>query len=129
MGQRTYLPGPMGLARKPRTLEIRFFPDTANAPTYSAQDVKGVSSIARSAQGTFLITLQDTYKRLRSAHATVQHTTAVDLVAQIGDVANLATTNPVTVVVRLNAAATATDMAANANNSVMVTLNFDDADS
>jgi hypothetical protein len=116
------------LALKPRTLHIRFFPDTASPPTYSAQDTKGVASIVLSTTGVWLITLKDTYKRLLSAHATIQMTTATDLVPQIGDVANLGTATPVTVVVRANAVATPTNIAANANNSISVTLTFDDSD-
>jgi hypothetical protein len=76
-----------------------------------------------------LITLQETYKRLLSAQATIQMTTATDLVPQIGDVSNLGTATPVTVIVRANAVATPTDIAANANNSITLTLIFDDADS
>ena len=129
MAQDTFLPGPQGLSRKPKIYNIRFFPDTANAPTTTAQDIKGVASIARSAQGVFLITMKSAHKRLLTAQATVQLSTAADLVAQFGDVSNLGTSTATTVVVRLNAGATPTDMAANANNSVSVTLIFDDADS
>lgn len=129
MSQRTWLPGPTGLNRKPRRLNIRFFPAGASNPTTTAQDIKGVTSITRTGAGTWLITLQDSYKRLVSAQATIQMTTATDLVPQIGDVSNLATANPVTLVVRANAVATATDMAANANNSITLALVFDDADS
>ncbi len=129
MAQKTWFEPPKTLSRKPYMLNIRFFPDTANAPTFNAQDAKGVASIARSAQGVFLVTLKDSYKRLLSAQATIQMTTATDLVPQIGDVSNLATATPVTVVVRANAVATPTDIAANANNSIMLSLIFDDADS
>src|SRR5688572_17114449 len=106
MGQRTFLDGPQCLSRKPQMLNIRFFPVAAANPTYSAQDTKGVSSIVLSATGVWTITLQDTYKRLLSAQATIQMAAATDLVPQIGTVANLATTTPVTVVVRANAGAT-----------------------
>lgn len=129
MAQRTWFEPPLTLSRKPYMLNIRFFPAGTGAPTYSAQDTKGVASIARSAQGVFLVTLQDTYKRLLSAQATIQMTTATDLVPQIGDVSNLASASPVTVVVRANAVATPTDIASNANNSITMTLIFDDADS
>lgn len=129
MTQRTQFEPATTLHRKPRQLLIRFFPDTANPPTFPAAAAKGVATIARSAQGVFLITLQNSYKTLLFADAKVQLSTAADLVAQIGDVSNLGTITPVTVVVRLNAVATPTDMAANANNSVLVNLIFDDADS
>lgn len=130
MAQRTYLPGPQVLSRKPKMLNIRFFPAGTSNPTTSAQDIKGVASIVRNGTaGVWLITLQDSYKRLLSAQATIQMTTATDLVPQIGDVANLGTATPVTLIVRANAVATPTDIAANANNSITVTLIFDDADS
>lgn len=129
MSQRTWLESPETLSRKPRMLNIRFFPAGASNPTTTAQDIKGVTSITRSGAGTWLITLQDSYKRLLSAQATIQMTSATDLVPQIGDVSNLATTSPVTLIVRANAVATPTDIAANANNSITVTLLFDDGDS
>ena len=130
MAQRTYLNGPQGLSRKPKMLNIRFFPAGASNPTTSAQDIKGVASIVRNGTaGVWLITLQDSYKRLLSAQATIQMSTATDLVPQIGDVANLGTATPVTLIVRANAVATPTDIAANANNSISLSLIFDDADS
>ncbi len=129
MAQRTWLQALFCLNRKVRVLNIRFFPVAAANPTYSAQDTKGVASIVLTATGVWTITLQDSYKRLLSAQATIQMAAATDLVPQVGTVANLATTTPVTVVVRANAVATPTDIAANANNSISVTLIFDDADS
>jgi hypothetical protein len=129
MAQRTTLAGPEGLARKPKRLDIRFFPVAAANPTYSAQDTKGVASIVLTTTGVWTITLQDSYKRLLSAQATIQMASATDLVPQFGTVSNLGTATPVTVVLRANAAATPTDIAANANNSISVTLIFDDADS
>lgn len=130
MTQRTQYEPPTTLSRKPRMLNIRFFPAGTGNPTTTAQDIKGVASIVRNGTaGVWLITLQDSYKRLLSAQATIQMTTATDLVPQIGDVANLGTTSPVTLIVRANAVATPTDIAANANNSITVTLLFDDGDS
>lgn len=131
MAQRTFLTGILGLLnRKPKMLNIRFFPDTANNPTYSAQDTKGVASIVRNGTaGEWLITLSDAYNRLLSAQATIQMATATDLVPQIATVANLATATPVTILVRANAVATPTDIAANANNSISLSLVFDDANS
>ncbi len=129
MSQRTYLPGPQGLSRKPRIFNIRFFPAGTGNPTTTAQDIKGVASIVRNGTaGVWLITMQDSFKRLLSAQATIQMSTATDLVPQIGDMSNLGTTTPVTLIVRANAAATPTDIAANANNSISLTLIFDDAD-
>ncbi len=128
MTQRTQYEPATTLSRKPRMLNIRFFPAGASDPTYTAQDVKGVASITRSGTGTWLITLQDPYKRLLSAQATIQMSAATDLVPQFGAVANLGTSSNVTVTLRANAVATATDIAANANNSISVQLVFDDAD-
>ena len=129
MAQRTWQPGGMSLNRRARELHIRFFPAGAGAPTYAAQDSKGVASIVRNSAGEWLVTLQDTYKRLLSAQATIQMAAATDLVPQIATVANLASALPVTVIVRALAVAAPTDIAANANNSFMLSLFFDDADS
>ncbi len=111
-------------------LNFRFFPAGASNPTTTAQDIKGVASIARNGTaGEWLITLQDSYKRLLSAQATIQMATATDLVPQFATIANVGTTTPVTLLLRANAAATPTDIAAGANNSISVTLIFDDGDS
>lgn len=119
----------MTLSRKAKVFNIRFFPAGTSDPTTTAVDIKGVTSIARSAQGTWLITMRGHFKRLISAQATIQVTTATDLIPQFGDVTNLGTTTPTTLVLRANAVATATDIAANANNSISVQLVFDDGDS
>jgi hypothetical protein len=128
MASRTFAESPKSLSLKPRILNIRFFPVAAADPTYSAQDTKGVAGIALTTTGVWTITLQDPYKRLLSAQATIQMASATGLVPQIGTVANLGTATPVTVVVRANAVATPTDIAANANNSISLTLIFDDSD-
>jgi hypothetical protein len=129
MASRTWLEPPKTLNRKPYMVVLRFFPDTANPPTFTAQDGKGVASVVRTAQGVFTITLQDSYNRLISAQATIQMAAATDIVPQFGAVSNLASATPVTVVVRTNAVATPTDIAADPANSVFVQLIFDDADS
>lgn len=129
MTQRTQYEPATTLSRKPRMLNIRFFPAGAGNPTSTAQDVKGVASITRNNAGEWLITLQDTYKRLLSAQATIQMATATDLVPQFATIANVGTTSAVTLLLRANAVATPTDIAANANNSISVTLIFDDGDS
>ncbi len=130
MTQRTQYEPPTTLSRKPRMLNIRFFPAGTSNPTYSAQDTKGVASIVRNGTaGEWLITLQDSYKRLLSAQATIQMATATDLVPQFATIANVGTATPVTLLLRANAAAVPTDIAAGANNSISVTLIFDDGDS
>ena len=116
-----------GHGNKLTTVFGTFYPQNTSAPTVNENQTRGVASIARSAAGTFLITLKHPYKRLVSAQATVQHTTAVDLVPQFGDISNVGTSSAVTAVLRLNAVATATDMAANANNSVSFSLVFADS--
>jgi hypothetical protein len=93
-----------------------FAPDTANAPT----TIRGNGfTVARTAAGTFTITLRDKYVALDSALGTVQMNAATDLLAQFGaaDVASAKT-----VVLRTQTAATATDIAANANNRVNFAL-------
>jgi len=77
----------------------------------AATKVTGLGySVAKSATGEYTITLEDKYKALVSATATVQAATAVDLVAQI-DNHDVSAATPV-VVLNLNAAATPTEPAA-----------------
>jgi hypothetical protein len=114
--------GVLGAARK--DIDLTFYPNGTGTPTFVGQ---GVESVVFSTTGTFLITLQDGYYQLWSKFATVQRSTAADLVAQFGDISNLGTGNPVTVVVRLLAGATPTNLAADPNNSVSVKLSFNDS--
>ena len=129
MASRNFPTSPKVLSLKPYTLNITFYPDGTSNPTYSAQDTKGVASLVRNGTaGEWLITLQDTYKRLVSKLGSIQMATAADLTFQFATIANVGTASNVTVLVRALAVATATDIAADANNSVSVQLNFDDSD-
>ncbi len=115
-----------GVARK--KLSFRFLTNGASDPAtiYDAGDV--VATIALSATGRYLITLRDAYKRLLSAQATIQASSATALFAQFGDFSNEGTTTAFTCILRMvNGSGTETNLAANGNNSVSVTLEFEDS--
>lgn len=103
-----------------------FFPAGTGTPTVTTatggiSGTTGVGwSVSRTGAGTFLLTFDNKYPVILSKTATVQHTTAVDLVPQFGDFSASAGT----LVLRLVAVATATDMAANANSSVSFDITF-----
>ncbi len=102
----------------------RFFPAGTSTAAPTCQTDGGVVSVIRTGTaGTFTITLQDVYARLIGWKLSVQHTTAADLVAQLGDVSLTAKT----FVVRVNAGATPTDITANANSSVSFEFTFMDS--
>lgn len=107
-----------------RVVTCKFFPAGTGAPTGLVG--AGVKSVARTAQGVFEVTFEDKWLKgqLVGHSSSVQHTTAVDLVAQLGDFTDGSTSVDAKVVVRLNAVATPTDMAANANSSVSCTFFF-----
>jgi hypothetical protein len=109
-----------------RKVMCRFFPNgTSNdALTVRGSGVKGV--VRNAAAGVFVVTLEDKWKtaQLIGFSATVQHTTAADLVAQLGDFTDGTASVDSSVIVRVNAAATPTDITANANSSVSVELTF-----
>lgn len=135
MTQRTQYEPSTTLDRKVREINLTFYPQGTSNTAYTVAagtlaGGKGVASVARNASaGEFLITLQDPYKRLLSRYGSVQMAAATDLHLQFATIANLGTSSNVTVLVRTLAGATPTDIAANANNSVSVTLVFCDADS
>lgn len=130
MAQRTWLDAPQTLDRKVHAVSMTFFPQGTSNPTFTASACKGVATIVRNGgAGEWLITLQDTHKRLLSKWGSIQMASATDLTFQFATIANVGTTSAVTVLVRALAGATPTDIAANANNSVSVTLLFSDADS
>jgi len=113
-----------------RQITIRFFPDAGNAPTYTAADNLYVSGIVRTSQGLYTITLQDAYKRFMGGHCQLQINAALGAGRSVllGPVSNAGTSTPVTAQVFFvdAAGAVADPPAANANNSITVTLYFAD---
>jgi hypothetical protein len=77
-------PGAKGHAIDPKAITLRIFPNGAGAPTFDAEG--GVASVALSATGKFLVTLNESYYKPIDAQATVQsgNSDTVDLYAQIG---------------------------------------------
>ena len=117
------------IGKKRTALNLRFFPQGTSNPTVNPFDSRGIASVVRNGTaGEFLITLNDTWRRLTAITATVQMATATDLVPQVATVANFGTSTAPTIILRLLAGATPTDMAANANNSVSVELVVCDSD-
>lgn len=115
-----------------KKIKLRFFPNgtSTTAMTVAAGTLitdGGVASVTRTATaGKFTIQLSSNYLKLLSAQATAQVAgDTTDLVAQVGTV-DLTATAGTTVIVRLLTGATNTDMSSNANNSVSVTLEFQD---
>lgn len=110
----------------PRIKEVggRFFPNGTSTSALTVVCDGGIASVIRTSNaGEFTITLQDTYAQLLDFSLGVQHTTAVDLKAQMGNVDLTAKT----IIVRLLAVATGTDMTANANSSVSFNFKFRDS--
>jgi hypothetical protein len=108
-----------------RHVRLRIYPNGTGTATFA--QTGGVTSVARTGVGTFLVTLQDAYKVLASMNATMQTTAASPLMAQFGDISNVGTSSAVTVVVRMydtNAAGVA-DLAADPDNSITVDLCFE----
>lgn len=102
------------------TLAISWAPNGTSAVDQTSIRGRGVTSVTRNSAGVFTVALQDVYPSLLAAVATMQLATAADIVPQIGT--SLLTANGKTIVVALLAAATATDVAANANNRVNLFL-------
>lgn len=100
-----------------KVIEGSFAPAGTGAPT----DVNGKGfTVARTGVGTYLITLANKYAKFLSGTATMQLATGADIVPQLGTYSASART----LVLRLQAAAVATEVAADANNRVHFTLRF-----
>lgn len=100
-----------------KEIDGSFAPAGTGAPT----DVNGKGfTVARTGVGTYLITLSNKYPKLLAATATMQMASATDIVPQFGTYDAAAKT----LVLRLQAAAVATEVAANANNRVNFVLKF-----
>jgi hypothetical protein len=90
-----------------------FAPNGSSAVSATSRKGRGWS-VARTDVGLFTITFTDKYVDLVSAIATAQLATAADIKAQIGTY----TAASKTLVIRLLAVATETEVAADANNRV-----------
>lgn len=101
-------------------LGISWAPNGSSAVDQTTIKGRGVTSVTRNSAGVFTVLLQDVYPTLLAAVATAQLATAADIVAQVGT--STLTANGKSIVVTLLAAATATDVAANANNRVNLLL-------
>lgn len=118
-----------------RVLVFRFYPQgNSTTPLTAAagtlRDPGGaVANVTRTATaGKFTVTMNDPYYRVIAISPNVQLSAdTTDLTAQAGDVSNEATATPLSFVIRLLTGTTNTDMAANANNSVMVELEVEES--
>lgn len=114
MGSRKLHPGP--LVNAPGLVRIfgRFFPQGTGAVVNASNIAPAGWTVTRNGVGIFTVTLSDVWTELVNWSLGVQLATAGDLHPQLSTV-NLAAK---TINIRLVAAGVATDMAANANNSV-----------
>lgn len=106
-----YFWGVQSKSRESKLILGSFAPAGTGAPT----DVKGDGfSVARTDVGIYTITLDSLWNDLISANATMQHESVADLVPQFGDYVAASGT----IVLSILAAATATEVAADANSRV-----------
>ncbi len=98
-----------------------FSPQGAGAPVLGEGCAGWVTSVVRNSAGNFTITLADKWAALYSAPVTLGMNAGTDLVPQWGAID---VNGAKTLVLNLLAVAVATDMAANANNKVFVTLHL-----
>lgn len=117
-----------------KKVNVRIFPNNNGVPTWTSEG--GVASVERSNTGKFLITLDQSYYRVRSAQATFQtEEDNRDMFAQIGEFNNVnhngaqigTAGQPTTVVVKLKTATANTDIAAAAQRCIFVDLEFEDS--
>jgi hypothetical protein len=90
---------------------------------------RGVASVSRLAVGKFLITLEDAYAKLCSAHFSASSSDdAAPLGAQGGVIANVGTSTPVTVIVKTKSGAGNADpVTVDADTHIDVDLVFEDS--
>jgi hypothetical protein len=96
-----------------KEVNVRFYPNGTGVPTWETEG--GIASVAWTATGKFLITLTDSFLKVRDAQVSYRdERDNVDLYAQLGPVSNEGTTSPVTIVVKLKTGTANTDTAAGA---------------
>jgi hypothetical protein len=129
MASRTFREPPQSLERKVYEIHATFFPQGTSNPLFTPANCKGFASIVRNGTaGEWLITVQDTFRRILARGGSIQMASATDLNLQFATIAGVASTSPPTLIVRTLAGATPTDIAANANNSITVSLVVSDAE-
>lgn len=125
--------GAKGFALDPKKVTLRIFPNDTGAPTYDAEG--GVASVARSAAGKFLVTLNDGYYKVIGARLAMQSAADnLDMYAQLGEFNNVyhngaqrgTAGSATTFVVKLKTGATNTDVAAAAQTCIFVEVEFED---
>lgn len=112
-----------------KEVNVRFFPIGAGVPNFESEG--GVVSVTRVSAGKYLITLNDSYLKLRDAQLTYRdEQDNVDIYPQLGVVSNEGTVNPITIVVKLKTATVNTDVSAGAgakDRGVYCTFTFEDS--
>lgn len=108
-----------------KTIHLRIFPQGTGAPVVRGGG--GNVTVTREGVGAYRLTMSEAYRWLIGCAATVQMASSTDLTFRLGAVANENSASPVTVDFRLEAGSTPTEVAANANNSVLLTLTFEDS--
>lgn len=97
-----------------RLVTFQVLPNGTDPPTIGENPDKVLASVARSAEGVYLLTLNDTFLALRSVHCQVQLNAAADTQVQITGATTVATTK--TIPITILTAGVAADVAAHANN-------------
>lgn len=111
--------------------QCRFFPNgtSTTALTEAAGTLVtdgGFSNVTRTSNaGEFTVTMNEPNLTVLNIQGQVQHTTAVDLKVQIGDITQ--TSTGLSFIVRVLAVATGTDITANANSSVFIQMRCKDS--
>src|SRR5688500_20370063 len=113
MSSQLFRDGAREFGRDLKKVHVRIYPQNTSDPVVEHDG--GVTSVARSAAGKFLVTLNDTYVQLKHANVSYRdERDNADLYAQLGAVSNEATTTgaALTIVVKLKTGTVNTDVAA-----------------
>lgn len=114
-------------------VEGTFFPAGTGTPTVTAATGGTVGSsppggpgwsVTRTGVGAFLLTFAEKYPSINAKNATIQMAAVTDVVPQFGVFTAGTATTAATLVLTALAAATPTEIAANANNSISFTCIF-----
>lgn len=113
-----------------KEITFKFFPDAGNQPTVPGSPLNTyIASIVWVSQGLYRITLRHSYRNIAKVEANLGVNAAgVVRFVQVGPVANVGTSTPVTVdlLVVDATAAVQNPPAANANNVIWGTITFAD---
>jgi len=124
MASRIMPDNPKVMGPETKMINFQFFPQGNSVAALPLKgDVELVTSVIRTGNaGEFTVTLADAYVKVLAITLQTQLNAFTNIDPQLGPISNAGTSTPLSFIVRTHATGVGTDIAANANNAVHVSM-------